>query len=293
MTVLADKVAIVTGGGRGLGRSHALLLAQEGAKVVVNDIGAEPDGTGKDTGPADSVVKEIKEAGGEAVANYESVADFLGAKRIIDCAVDSFGKLDILVTNAGFPRDKMTFSMSEEDFDAVVTVHLKGTFNCVRWASSYFREQSKAGQLERGRIVSTTSHSGLLGNVGQANYGAAKAGIASMTMIWAVELQRFNVTCNAIAPMARTRMTEVNVGPPPADPNQFDDFAPENISPVVAYLASDQAQHITGRVIAIRGGRLELFQPWQIGETIDIGRRWTVKEIGERINELGSFDTPS
>jgi NAD(P)-dependent dehydrogenase (short-subunit alcohol dehydrogenase family) len=290
LSVLEGKVAVVTGGGRGLGRSHALLLAKEGAKVVVNDIGAELDGTGRDNAPADSVVKEIRDAGGEAVANYESVVDFQGAQRIIDCAVDSFGKLDILVTNAGFPRDKMTFSMSEEDFDAVVAVHLKGTFNCVRWASAYFREQSKAGQLERGRIINTTSHSGLLGNIGQANYGSAKAGVASMTMIWATEFERFNVTCNAIAPMSRTRMTEVNVGPPPADPNEFDGFAPENISPVVVYLASDQAQHITGRVIAIRGGRLELFLPWQIGKSIDIGRRWTVQELGERIHEI--LDTP-
>jgi NAD(P)-dependent dehydrogenase (short-subunit alcohol dehydrogenase family) len=289
MGALEGKVAVVTGAGRGLGRSHALLLAQEGAKVVVNDVGAELDGTGRSAGPADDVVKEIKDRGGAAVASYDSVVDFQAAKKIIDCAVESFGKLDTLVNNAGFPRDKMTFSMAEEDWDAVVAVHLKGTFNCGRWASAYFREQSKAGNLERGRIINTSSHSGLLGNVGQANYGAAKAGIAAMTIIWASELQRFNVTCNAIAPMARTQMTEFSMGPAPTGQGEFDEFSPDNVSPIVAYLASDQAQHITGRVFSIRGGKLELFQPWQIGASIDIGRRWTVAEIGERIGELGDF----
>jgi len=292
MGVLEGKVAVVTGAGRGLGRSHALALAQEGAKVVVNDLGAELDGTGKSSDPADNVVKGIKDAGGEAVANYESVADFQGAKRIIDCAIDNFGKLNILVNNAGFVRDRISFNMPEEDWDAVVAVHLKGNFNCSRWACSYFREQSKEGKLENGRIISTTSHSGLLGNVGQANYGSAKAGIAALTLIWAMEMERYKVTCNAIAPMARTRMTEVNIGPPPTDEGQFDEFAPENVSPLVVYLASDQAQNVTGRVISIRGGKLELFQPWHIAKSIDIGRRWTVNEIGERIHELGDFTTP-
>jgi NAD(P)-dependent dehydrogenase (short-subunit alcohol dehydrogenase family) len=286
MGVLEGKVAVVTGAGRGLGRSHALALAREGAKLVVNDLGTELDGTGESYESADGVVKEIREAGREAVASYDNVADFQGAKNIIDCAIESFGKLDILVNNAGFVRDKIGFNMSEEDFDAVVATHLKGTFNCGRWAGSYFREQSKEGNLESGRIINTSSHSGLLGNVGQTNYGAAKAGVASMTIIWSMELARYNVTCNAIAPMARTRMTELNIGPPPAE-GDFDEFAPENISPLVVFLASDKAQNITGRVFSIRGGKLELFQPWQIGNSIDIGRRWTVKEIGERINELG------
>jgi NAD(P)-dependent dehydrogenase (short-subunit alcohol dehydrogenase family) len=285
MGVLEGKVAIVTGAGRGLGRSHALALAREGAKVVVNDLGTELDGTGESRAPADGTVKEISEAGGEAVASYDNVAYFQGAKKIIDCAIESFGKLDILVNNAGFVRDKIGFNMSEEDFDAVVATHLKGTFNCGRWAGSYFREQSKEGKLESGRIINTSSHSGLLGNVGQTNYGAAKAGIASMTIIWSMEMARYNVTCNAIAPMARTRMTELNIGPPPTG-SDFDEFAPENISPLVVVLASDGAQSITGRVFSIRGGKLELFQPWQIGTSVDIGRRWTVKEIGERIGEL-------
>ncbi len=287
MGVLEAQVAIVTGAGRGLGRSHALALAQEGAKVVVNDLGVELDGTGAQHGPADEVVQEIKSAGGEAVANYGDVADFQAAKGIIDCAIENFGKLDILVNNAGFVRDRINFNMSEEDFDSIVAAHLKGTFNCGRWACAYFREQSKAGSLENGRIINTSSHSGLLGNVGQSNYGAAKAGIASMTIIWSMEMGRYNVTCNAIAPMARTRMTEANIGPPPTE--QFDEFAPENISPLVVFLASDQAQYITGRVFSIRGGKLELFQPWQIARSIDIARRWTVQEIGERIDELGDL----
>jgi NAD(P)-dependent dehydrogenase (short-subunit alcohol dehydrogenase family) len=289
MGVLDGKVAIVTGAGRGLGRSHALALAGEGAKVVVNDLGTELDGTGGGPGPADEVVKEIKGAGGEAVASYENIAEFEAAKGVIDGAIDNFGRLDILVNNAGLVRDRIIFNMSEEDFDAIVATHLKGTFNCGRWACAYFREQSKAGKLESGRIISTTSHSGLLGNVGQSNYGAAKAGVASMTIIWSMEMGRYNVTCNTIAPMARTRMTEVNIGPPPADSSQFDEFAPENVSPLVVYLASDQAQGITGRVFSVRGGRLELFEPWQIGKSIDAGRRWTVQEIGERIGELGDL----
>ena len=287
MGVLEGKVVIVTGAGRGLGRSHALALAREGAKVVVNDLGTELDGTGTSQAPADEVVRAITDSGGVATANYESVADFQGAKRIIDCAIDSFGKLDILVNNAGFVRDKIAFNMSEEDFDAIIATHLKGTFNCSRWACAYFREQSKEGKLQNGRIISTSSHSGLLGNVGQTNYGAAKAGVAAMTIIWSMEMARYNVTCNAIAPMARTRMTETNLDPPPEDSQAFDEYAPENISPLVVYLASDQAQHITGRVFSIRGGNLESFQPWQIGKSIDIGKRWTVKEIGERIGELG------
>jgi NAD(P)-dependent dehydrogenase (short-subunit alcohol dehydrogenase family) len=286
MGILDGKVAIVTGAGRGLGRCHALALAREGAKVVVNDTGFEVDGTGGGHEAADVVVREIADAGGTAVANYEDVADFSAAKRIIDSALDSFGKLDILVNNAGIIRDRITFNMSEDDFDTVAAVHLKGTFNCGRWACAYFREQSKAGTLERGRIISTSSHSGLLGNVGQANYGAAKAGIASMTTIWSMEMERYNVTCNAIAPMARTRMTEAHTGPPPTDESQLDEYAPENVSPLVVYLASDGAQHINGRVYSIRGGTLEAFVPWHIGKSINIGRRWTAEEIGQRIAEL-------
>jgi len=295
MGMLEGKVAIVTGAGRGLGCSHALLMAQEGAKVVVNDLGSEYDGTSKASSPADSVVEEIKNAGGEAVANYESVVDFQGAKRIIDCAIDNFGKLDILVNNAGFIRPRMSFNMSEEEWDSVVDVHLKGTFNCGRWASVYFREQSKAGKLESGRIINTLSHAGLRGSAGQPNYGAAKAGTASLTMSWARELEKYKVTSNAIIPIARTRMTQMSglswAQEAPSG-SQFDDKAPDNVSPLVVYLASDKAQDITGRVLAMWEGKLELFEPWKLTKSIDIGRRWTVRDIGERIHELGDLTIP-
>lgn len=298
MGALDGKVAIITGAGRGLGRGHALLMAEEGAKIVVNDLGGEWDGTGKATGPADDVVKEIKDAGGQAVANFESVMDFQGANRIVDCAIDSFGKLDILVSNAGFLRDKMTFNMTEEEWDGVVAVHLKGTFNCGRWACAYFREQGKAGKLQSGRIINTMSHAGLLGNAGQGNYAAAKLGIGALTMVWAREMEKYNVTCNAIVPMARTRMTvqtpslSAMFGEKPPE-GQFDEMAPENVSPLVAYLASDQAQNITGRWLSIRGGKLESWLPPQLAKSIDIDRRWTVKEITERIGELGDLSMPS
>jgi NAD(P)-dependent dehydrogenase (short-subunit alcohol dehydrogenase family) len=291
---LEGKVAIITGSGRGLGRSHALAMATEGAKIVVNDIGVEWDGTGKAKGPADDVVKEIKAMGGQAVSCFESVTDFNSAKKIIDCAVDNFGKLDILVNNAGFLRDKMTFNMTKEEWDAIIEVHLTGTFYCGRWACSYFRDQAKAGKKINGRIISTMSHAGLLGNVGQPNYSSAKLGIGALTLVWAREMEKYNMTANAIIPMARTRMTEQSgyfKEKPPE--GQFDDMAPENISPLVAYLASDAAQGITGRWLSIRGGKLELWLPPQLAKTIDINRRWTVKEIGQRINELGELGMPT
>jgi len=297
MGALDGKVAVITGAGRGLGRGHALLMAEEGAKIVVNDLGGEWDGTGKATGPADDVVKEIKDAGGQAVASFDSVTDFQGAKRIIDCAIDNFGKLDILVNNAGFLRDKMTFNMTEEEWDAVIAVHLKGTFNCGRWACAYFREQGKAGKLQSGRIINTMSHAGLLGNAGQGNYASAKLGIGALTMVWAREMEKYNVTCNAIVPMARTRMTvqtpSLSAMFAEKPEGQFDDMAPENVSPLVAYLASDQAQSITGRWLSIRGGKLESWLPPQLAKSIDIDKRWTVKEITERIGELGDLSMPS
>lgn len=297
MGLLEGKVAIVTGAGRGLGRSHALLMAQEGAKIVVNDVGSEWDGTGKATGPADDVVKEIKDVGGEAVANFESVIDFQGAKKIIDSAVDSFGKLDILVNNAGFLRDKMAFNMTEDEWNAVIAVHLTGTFNCGRWACSYFREQGKAGKLQNGRIINTMSHAGLFGNMGQSNYASAKLGIGALTIVWAREMEKYNVTSNAIVPMARTRMTTQTTAVSEMfaekAEGQFDDMAPENVSPLVAYLASDQAQNITGRWLSIRGGKLESWSPPQLAASIDINRRWTAKEIGDRIAELGDLSMPT
>jgi NAD(P)-dependent dehydrogenase (short-subunit alcohol dehydrogenase family) len=294
--MLDGKVAVITGAGRGLGRSHALLMAQEGAKIVVNDIGSEWDGTGKATGPADDVVKEIKAAGGEAASSFESVMDFDGAKKIIDCAVDNFGKLDILVNNAGFLRDKMTFNMTKDEWDAVIQVHLTGSFNCGRWACSYWREQSKAGNPVSGRLINTMSHAGLLGNAGQPNYASAKLGIGALTMVWAREMAKYNVTANAIVPMARTRMTTQTAALggmfAEAKEGEFDEMAPDNVSPLVAYLGTDHAQNITGRWLSIRGGKLELWLPPQLAKSIDIERKWTVKEISERINELGSLGMP-
>ncbi|MBE0479823.1 MAG: SDR family NAD(P)-dependent oxidoreductase [Dehalococcoidia bacterium] len=297
MGALDGKVVVVTGAGRGLGRSHALLMASEGAKVVVNDVGSEWDGTGKATGPADDVVKEIKASGGQAVANFDSVTDFDGAKRIIDTAINTFGKMDALVNNAGFLRDKMTFNMTKEEWDAVIEVHLTGTFNCGRWACSYFREQSKAGKALNGRIINTMSHAGLLGNAGQPNYASAKLGIGALTMVWAREMERYNMTANAIVPMARTRMTmqTAALGGMFAQKEgaEFDEMAPENVSPLVAFLVTDAAQKITGRWLSIRGGKLESWLPPQLAKSIDIGRRWTVKEIIQRHGELGDLSMPA
>ena len=296
MGMLDGRVAVITGAGRGLGRSHALLMAQEGAKVVVNDIGVEWDGTGQAKGPADDTVKEIKDAGGEAVASFDSVMDFDAAKRIIDCAIQNFGKLDILVNNAGFLRDKMTFNMAKDEWDAVIQVHLTGTFNCGRWACSYWREQSKAGNPVSGRIINTMSHAGLLGNAGQPNYASAKLGIGALTMVWAREMEKYNVTSNAIVPMARTRMTTQTAALggmfAEAKEGEFDEMAPDNVSPLVAYLATEHAQGITGRWLSVRGGKLELWNPPTLAKSIDIARRWTVKEISERITELGNLGMP-
>src|SRR5437773_6917823 len=205
--LLAGKVAIVTGAGRGIGREEALLLAKHGAKVVVNDLGGHFDGTGADTRPAQQVVEEIKAAGGDAVANYDSVADFKAAKRIVQCALDTFGKLNIVVNNAGILRDRMIFNMGEEDWDAVVAVHLKGSFNMSRHACEYWREEHKKGNVLNGRIINTSSDAGLLGNVGQSNYGACKAALAVMAVIIGQEMKKYGVTANAIAPVARTRLT--------------------------------------------------------------------------------------
>ncbi len=300
MGMLDGKVAVITGAGRGLGRNHALFMANEGAKIVVNDLGVEWDGTGeKAAGPADDVVKEIKDSGGDAVANSDSVTDFDGAKRMVECAVDTFGKLDIFVNNAGFLRDRMSFKMAKEEWDAVVGVHLTGTFYCCRWAAAYFRDQSKAGTPVNGRIINTISHAGLIGSAGQCNYTAAKAGIAGLTLALAREVERYNTTVNAVAPMARTRMTTntnsdavAAMFAKPEDENQFDEMAPENISPVVAYLATDNAQDISGRVFSSRGGRLELLQTWQSENVLDIGKKWTVEEIDKKIRDLGTLNIP-
>jgi len=266
--LLEGKVAVVTGAGRGIGREEALLLAQHGAKVVVNDPGVSFSGEGKEQKVADEVVEEIKKMGGEAVANYDFVDDFEGARRIIQTAIDTFGKIDILVNNAVILRDKMIFNMSEEDWDKVISVHLKGTFNCTHHACVWWRQQAKSGQPVSGSIINTTSDAGLLGNVGQSNYGSAKAGIAAFTIIVAEEMARYNVRVNAIAPIARTRLT-TDATPQLAAIFQavenapFDVLNPKSIAPLVVYLASDKAQGITGQVFRIVGNMIWLMGGWR------------------------------
>ena len=287
MGLLDGKVAIVTGAGRGIGRGEALLLAQEGACVVVNDVGVELDGSGGDQSiaqsvVAQSVVDEIEAGGGRALADTESVAEHEAAQRIVQRAIDGFGRLDILVNNAGITRDKMIYNMDEEMFDAVIAVHLKGSFNLGKWACRHFRE-SKAG----GRIINTTSAAGLVGNVGQSNYGAAKAGIAAMTLIWSREMDRYDVTVNAIAPAARTRMTMAAFGDlEPDEEIEFDAMAPENVAPLVAYLASDEAADVTGQVFGISAGDIEVFEPWQPKGSLSKEERWTPAELAERMKEI-------
>jgi NAD(P)-dependent dehydrogenase (short-subunit alcohol dehydrogenase family) len=260
------RVAIVTGAGRGIGRCHALALAHQGAKVVVNDLGGTIDGSGEGSlSPAQEVVAEIKAMGGEAIANGESVSSFDGAKRMIDAAIDAFGRLDILVNNAGILRDRLLVNMTEAEWDAVIDVHLKGTFAPARHAAAYWREESKAGRDVDGRIINTSSVSGIYGNVGQTNYGAAKAGIASFTIIASRELARFGVTVNAVAPIALTRMTEGLGGNVELTDEQRDARGPHWVSPIVTWLASPEAKHVTGRVFEASSGILGIAEGWRRG----------------------------
>lgn len=275
MPTLDGKVAIVTGAGRGIGREHSLALAKAGAKVVVNDLGGSTAGEGSDQTPAQSVADEIKAAGGEATANYDNVADFQGSANMVKQAIGDFGRLDILVNNAGILRDRMLVSMTEEEWDAVIAVHLKGHFAPTHHAATYWREQSKAGNQINGRVINTSSPSGVFGNVGQTNYGAAKAGIAAFTVIAAQELGRYGVTVNCLAPNARTRMTEDIFGglPAPAE-GEYDPLGPENISPVVVALAADEAQDITGQCFFIYGPTINVLKPWDVGPSITQEGLW-------------------
>ena len=263
--LVEGRVAIVTGGGRGIGREHALALAAHGAKVVVNDLGGAPDGTGADLTPAQQVAEEIKAMGGEAVVNGDDVSDFEGARRMVQQAVDTFGDLHILINNAGILRDRMIFSMSEADWDAVVKVHLKGTFAPTHHAAVYWREQSKAGKTVVGRIINTSSPSGIYGNVGQTNYGAAKAGIASFSQIAAMELVRYGVTVNCIAPGALTRLTQNLMGMAQSNPELEDKMSPRWIANVAVWLCSDAAANVTGRVFDVQGQRVGIAEGWHLG----------------------------
>jgi NAD(P)-dependent dehydrogenase (short-subunit alcohol dehydrogenase family) len=251
------RIAIVTGAGRGIGREHALSLASHGAKVVVNDLGGNIDGTGGDLSPAEQVVQEIKGMGGEAVANGDSVSSWEGAQRLINTAIETFGDLHAVVNNAGILRDRMLTNMTEEEWDAVINVHLKGTFAPARWAAAYWREQAKAGKPVDGRIINTTSVSGIYGNPGQTNYGAAKAGIAAFTNIAALEMARYGVTVNAVAPVALTRMTE-GLGPAPETDEEREMRSPRWIAPIVTWLASAESKDVTGRIFEASGNVLAI-----------------------------------
>ncbi|MFX1314008.1 MAG: SDR family NAD(P)-dependent oxidoreductase [Promethearchaeota archaeon] len=290
MGLLDGKVAIITGAGRGLGREEALAMAKEGCNLVINDLGAGFDGTGAETKVADQVAEECIKFGVKAVGNYDSVTDFNKAKAMIDQAISEFGKLDIMVNNAGILRDRMIFNMTEAEFDAVIGVHLKGTFNMTRHAAAYFRERGKADPKLKvfGRIINTASDAGLLGNVGQANYGAAKAGIAAFTLIVSEELKKY-ATVNCVVPMARTRLT-VDATPQTAgimqkkDTSGFDVFNPAHFAPLIVYLASDDARRVSGEVFRAAGDKVWVYRGWHTVNRIDNnGKPFTPQELVERV----------
>jgi len=295
MGICDGKVAIVTGAGNGVGRGEAIELADQGAKVVVNDLGGSVTGEGADKRAADEVVDVIKSRGGEAVSNYDDVADFNGAKNIIGTAVDAFGKLDVVVNNAGILRDKMLFTMAEDDFDSVIRVHLKGTWNTMHHASAHWRTESKEGRQPSASIVNTVSSAGLQGQASQSNYGAAKAGVAAMTVIASLELTRYGVRANCIGPGGFTRMVgqaraDITVKPP-EEYTAFDPMNPGNSAPAVAWLASDDSKPTTGQVLRMVGNSLCVYQPWQMGEeffaTDAEGNpaRWEPADVGNILNK--------
>ena len=285
MGSLDGKVAIVTGAGRGIGREHALLLASAGAKVVVNDLGGSSAGEGQDAAPAQQVADEIKAQGGEATANFDNVADFQGSENMVKQALGDFGRLDILVNNAGIIRDRMLVNMSEDEWDAVIAVHLKGHFAPTRHAAGYWREQAKAGNQINARIINTSSPSGVFGNVGQTNYGAAKAGIAAFTIISALELARYGVTVNCLAPNARTRLTEQTFGEITVPEGQFDAMDPANISPLIVALCADDAQGITGQCFFIYGGVVNVLRGWDSGTILSKEGKWEPDELLGKLKE--------
>ncbi|MFF8190333.1 SDR family oxidoreductase [Streptomyces bobili] len=285
--ICAGRVVVVTGAGRGLGRAHALAFAAEGARVVVNDLGVGLDGTPDPGSPAARVAAEIRAAGGHAVAHAADIATAAGAASLVTAALETYGRLDTLVNNAGFLRDRMLVNLDEDDWDAVVRVHLKGHFLPLRHAAAHWRAEAKAGRAPAARIVNTASGAGLLGSVGQGGYSAAKAGIVALTLVAAAELARYGVQVNAIAPAARTRMTERTFATTMAAPaTGFDAMAPENVSPLVVWLGSAASDGVTGRVFEAEAGRITVMEGWRPGPTADKGARWTPGEAGERVRKL-------
>ena len=286
--ICEGRVVIVTGAGRGIGRGHALEFARQGAKVVVNDLGAEADGEGSSQGPAGEVVESIRAMGGEAIANGEDVADWEGSGRLVKAALDAWGRLDVVVNNAGFLRDRMFASGSVEEWDAVIRVHLRGHFCTSRHAAGYWRGESKAGNPVDARIINTSSGAGLQGSVGQATYSAAKAGIAALTLVQSAEMGRYGVTANAIAPAARTRMTEAVFAETMQKPEDgsFDEMAPENVAPLVVWLGSPESKDINGRMFEVEAGRISVADGWRKGPEVDKGARWEADEIGAVVSDL-------
>ncbi|HUS60856.1 MAG TPA: SDR family oxidoreductase [Acidimicrobiales bacterium] len=296
MGICDGRVVIVTGAGRGIGREEALLFAAEGAKVVVNDLGKETDGSGASQPVADSVVAEIKAMGGDAISNGDDVSDWEGAQRLINAAIETFGGLDTLVNNAGILRDRMLVNMTEEEWDAVIKVHLKGTFCPTRWAAAYWRERSKAGEANVARIVNTSSSSGLYANPGQTNYGAAKSGIATFTQIAAKELKSYGVNVNAIAPGARTRMTEGLMaarGRAEPKPDEFDRSSPANVAPLVVWLGSPLSADVTGQVFNVAGGMVGVAEAWGRGPQEDKKDRWAPSELTDVVTKLVETARPA
>ncbi|MFE0455561.1 SDR family oxidoreductase [Streptomyces sp. NPDC058914] len=283
-----ERVVAVTGAGRGLGRAHALAFAAEGARVVVNDLGVGLDGTGGTAGPAQRVADEIRARGGDAVAHTGDITTTAGAASLVRTALDTYGRLDTLVNNAGFLRDRMLVNLDEDDWDAVLRVHLKGHFLPLKHAAAHWRAEAKAGRVPEARVINTSSGAGLLGSVGQGNYSAAKAGIVGLTLVAAAEMRRYGVQVNAIAPAARTRMTEQTFAETMAAPTDggFDAMSPENVSPLVVWLGSAASAGVTGRVFEAEGGRLTVMEGWRPGPTADKGARWSPIEAGETALKL-------
>ncbi len=286
--ICEGRVVIVTGAGRGIGRAHALEFARQGAHVVVNDVGVAQDGSGGSLSPAQEVVAEIEQMGGAAVANGDDIADDAGAQSLVNQAIEVFGGLDVVVNNAGIVRDRMFANAASDEWDAVMRVHLRGHFLPSRYAVGYWRDQAKAGATVDARIINTSSGAGLMGSIAQAAYSAAKGGIASLTLVQAAELGRYGITANALAPAARTRMTEAVFSEMMAKPEDgsFDAMAPENVSPLVVWLGSAHSAHVTGRVFEVEGGKIGIANGWSHGPFVDCGHRWDPAEVGDAVDSV-------